>query len=392
MEEMVRLLAEKRLHVAPLVTHRFPIEDGVRAYELITGKGQEPYLGIVLTFGAEAPVTRMVESRSAVVGVGAPAIGVLGAGDYAGKVLLPIIAASRAELAGIASPSGLRAQAYAKKFGFRFSASEENQVLEDSRTGAVVVLTRHDLHARQVIAALSRGKHVFVEKPLCLDEDELARIIEARRAAGDRLVEVGFNRRHAPYTRALLEFFSGVAAPRTVAIRVNAGPLPPDHWLLDPKTGGGRLVGEGCHFIDWAGRVVGESAVEADCRPLGPLPGEQDWLLRLRYPGGSVAEILYTSQAAPTLGKERYEVHSGGRSAVLEDFRILRLYGAGRRRSRRSWLRADKGQRAQWAAFLSAVKGDGPPPTPWEDTVGTMRTVFAARASLRQGRVTEVQA
>ena len=105
-----------------------------------------------------------------------------------------------------------------------------------------------------------------------------------------------------------------------------------------------------------------------------------------------MAEILYTSQAAPTLGKERYEVHSGGRSAVLEDFRILRLYATGRRRSRRSWLRADKGQRAQWAAFLSAVKGDGPPPTPWEDTVGTMRTVFAARASLRQGRVTEVQA
>jgi len=179
--------------------------------------------------------------------------------------------------------------------------------------------------------------------------------------------------------------FAGLSGPLSLSIRINAGTLPPGHWILDPAEGGGRLLGEGCHFIDWAGAIVGSAPSVVDCRPIGRKAGEQDWSLRLSYPDGSVADILYVSDGADGAGKERFEVHGGGRSAVLEDFRILRLHAFGTK-TLRAWLRSDKGHAAQWRAFCGAVEKGGPSPVPWKEILGTMRAVFSARRSLQSGR------
>lgn len=386
MEEVVRLMANGALRLEPMLTHRLSLADWSKVQPLIQGKSGERCLGVVLGYGADAPLAKKVVLDGAPASPGKLRAGVLGAGAFASAVMLPILRRSGAELRGIAGASGARAAAAARRFGFAFAASEAAEVLADKDATAVLILTRHNLHAEQTSAALAAGKHVFVEKPLCMSLEELESIERAKSGAPGKLVAVGFNRRFAPFTRAIQEHFHEAAGPKLVSIRVNAGRLPEGHWILDPAEGGGRLIGEGCHFIDWANAVIGETPESADCRPLGRAPGEQDWTLRLAYPGGSLAEIVYLSDGAGALGKERYEVHGGGRSAVLEDFRSLRLYSSGASRAKRSWLRSDKGHAALWQAFCAAVESGGPVPIPWDAIQGTMRAVFAARKSLGSGR------
>jgi len=173
-------------------------------------------------------------------------------------------------------------------------------------------------------------------------------------------------------------------------IRVNVGALPAEHWLLDPEQGGGCLVGEGCHFIDWANFVLGAAPVSADARSIGAKKGDQDWSLRLTYADGSIADILYTSGGHPKLGKERYEVHGGGVSAVIEDFRTLEVFAEGRQEGGRAWLKTDKGHAAEWNAFHEAAEMGGKSPIAWPEIRATMLSVFAAKESLRSGLPTRI--
>lgn len=385
LEEILRLMSLGSVRCAPMITHRYPLEEAQKAYRLIMEKGGEPFLGVALSYGDAPSVEKRVDiPKSAEPLRSGLSLGVLGAGTFATAVMLPLIKRSGTRLRGIACPSGTKAQAAAERYGFAFASSDEKAVLEDKEAAAVAIFTRHRLHARQVLAALAAGKHVFVEKPLCLEPADLDAIGEARSKAG-LVLSVGFNRRFAPYTLALKEHFAGLSGPLSLSIRINAGTLPPGHWILDPAEGGGRLLGEGCHFIDWAGAIVGSAPSVVDCRPIGRKAGEQDWSLRLSYPDGSVADILYVSDGADGAGKERFEVHGGGRSAVLEDFRILRLHAFGTK-TLRAWLRSDKGHAAQWRAFCGAVEKGGPSPVPWKEILGTMRAVFSARRSLQSGR------
>lgn len=388
LEAVIRLMASGALRIKPLITHRIPIEEGPRAYELISGGAGDPFLGVVLTYPRDSvPVKKVFcgseRGRSSGEKAG---IGVLGAGNFAASVMLPIIRRSGVSLRGIASASGVRAQTAAERYGFVFAASDEREILSDAGTNAVVILTRHHLHAEQIRAALEQGKHVFVEKPLCLSREEMESISKAKEKADNSLLTVGFNRRFAPYTLKIKEFFGATAGPKIVRVRVAAGELPDEHWLLDPSQGGGRVLGEGCHFIDWANFVIGLIPLEADCRPLGHKPGEQDWALRLTYPDGSLAEVLYLSQDSSGIGKERYEVFAAGRSAVLEDFNLLKLFSSHGKRVFRSWFCSDKGHKAFWAAFLNSIREGKPSPISWNETLATMEAVFATRESLKNGR------
>lgn len=382
MAEFVRLLSSGALGLGPIITHRLPIASGADAYALISG-GDRGALGVVLEYPENASATAKVDLRAEASAKPGEGVGVLGAGAFAAGVMLPAIKASGASLRGIASPSGTRAKSAAERFGFAFAASKAEEVLGDAGTSTVVILTRHDLHAEQVCAALAAGKNVFVEKPLCLSDAELERIEAARRGAKG-ILAVGFNRRFAPMTEKLKAAFKGVAGPKAVQIRVNAGALPPGHWAADPAQGG-RLIGEGCHFIDWANFVIGAAPVSADALPLGRKPGEQDWVLRLLYSDGSAADILYTSEGDAALGKERYEVHGGGVSAVIEDFRRLSVCRGGKERASRDWTSADKGHARQWNAFFAAVRSGGPAPVSWDEVALTTRAALAARESLRLG-------
>ena len=385
-EEFLRLAASGAVKTAPLITHRLPIDRAVEAYGIISNGQAEASLGVVLTYGEAASAKRVAAHAPENAAPGNGGVGVIGAGQFATGVMLPIIKRSGASLRGIASASGTKAKAAADRFGFAFAAAKTEEVLTDDGTSAVVILTRHSEHAAQVCAALASGKNVFVEKPLCLDREELSRVGSAARAA-KKILAVGFNRRFAPFTRELKAALP--QGPKAVQIRVNAGSLPSDHWLLDPAEGG-RLLGEGCHFVDWANFTVGAPPETAHARAIGTQAGEQDWSLRLTYGDGSVADILYVSTGDGGAGKERYEVHAGGTSAILEDYRRLTIWCGGGKTQRRAWLKADKGHKAHWTAFWSAVRAGSPAPVALDEILASMRATLAARESLRSGRAERV--
>ncbi len=399
MEAFVELLACGKVDVRPLITHRFPIEQAPAAYELITGKQKEAFIGVLLTYPQQAGedgLERVVRLESP-GGKGQPveacALGVLGAGNFATAVMLPALKKTPGvSLVGIASASGLSARHAAGRFGFAYAASEEAKILADPKINTVAILTRHDLHCRQVVAALSAGKHVFCEKPLALNEAELDQIWEALSARGNAssspLLTVGFNRRFAPLARQLHEFLSGRAEPLAAYYRVNAGYIPLNHWTQDPAIGGGRMIGEGCHFVDFLTFLVGmpPCSVTAQGLPDRGRYREDNLVVTYTFPDGSVGTLSYLANGDKAFPKERVEVFSSGRAAVLDDYRSLEMVRDGRRQVVRSRLRQDKGHGAEWLAFAAAIKAGGPPPIPYDQLFGVTRATFAGVTALREGR------
>jgi predicted dehydrogenase len=387
----VELLAARRLSVAPLISHRFDIADAPKAYELITGKTNEAFLGVLLTYPVDAPVTRRVDHAPAVVTpvrTGDIGASVIGAGLFAGATLIPALKnAGGVRLRGIVSAHGLTARTLGQSSGFAFSATSLTEALNDSETDAVFILTRHHLHAEQTIAALDAGKHVFVEKPLCLTPDDLQRVRAAHERRPDRLVMVGFNRRFAPMAQRLAAFLD-TGEPRLLTYRVNAGYLPPDHWTQDPDQGGGRLLGEGCHFLDFANWVQGEAPAQVFARATADAGrySQDNFVVTLAYPSGGLATIVYTANGDKGAGKERIEASSGGRTAVLEDYRSLELHRDGRVERIRERLKSDKGHAEECRAFIEAIRSGGPSPIAFDDLIASTHTAFAALESLSSGQ------
>jgi predicted dehydrogenase len=395
LEAFAGLLASGQVDVHSLISHRFPIEAAPKAYDLITGKTGEKFLGVLLTYPSE--VEEMDLERGRVIALREPdssppapegriALGVLGAGSFANAVLLPAVKGlPQVDLVGIASASGLSAHHAAQRFQFRYAASSEEQVILDPAVNTIAVLTRHNLHARQVIAALEAAKHVFCEKPLALNEAELAEIASAlEKAPGQRLM-VGFNRRFAPLAQRLSRFLEGRPEPLAAHYRVNAGFIPASHWLHDPAQGGGRIIGEGCHFIDFLTFLVGAPPVRVSAHGL-PDAGryrEDNVSLTFTFPDGSLGTVSYLANGDKSFPKERVEVFCAGRVAVLDDYRSLELIQDGRRSTSRSRLRQDKGHRGEWEAFRQAILAGGPPPIPYQHLFGVTRASFAAVEALR---------
>jgi predicted dehydrogenase/threonine dehydrogenase-like Zn-dependent dehydrogenase len=437
LEGFVDLLASGRLDIASLITHRFPIEQASQAYELITGKQHEPFLGVLLTYPvregegvdaaaiASGATVRLIPEAPSVPPVTTPAsvqamlfqrspgkegataakqpkkpvrIGVLGAGNFASAVMLPALKEIPAvELVGIASASGMSAKHAAHRFGFLYATSDEAQILNDPQVDAVAILTRHNLHARQVIAALRARKHVFCEKPLALNKAELEAIQEAliepwnspETSQGDApaLLTTGFNRRFAPMAQQMQAFLAERGEPLAAYYRVNAGFIPASHWTHDTEQGGGRIIGEGCHFIDFLTFLVGSPpiAVTAAGLPDGGRYREDNAVLTFSFPDGSVGVVSYLANGDKAFPKERVEVFSAGRVAVLDDFRSLELVSNGRRKVFHSRLRQDKGHRQEWQAFAAAIRTGGPAPIPYDQLFGVMNATFASVEALRTG-------
>ena len=413
MEAFVDLLASGRLDVHPLITHRFPIEQAPNAYRLITGKTSQPFLGVLLTYSPQSEAEPSQEKRQPTAGnteattpmsstsAEVCRLGVLGAGSFANAVLLPAVrATSGIELVGIASASGMSAQHAARRFGFRYASSNEAEIIHDPQVNTVAVLTRHDLHARQVLAALSAGKHVFCEKPLALTETELQEIEAVLHNPNGRpaqaghddtpagpLLTVGFNRRFAPMTQRLRSFLSDRKEPFMALYRVNAGYLTLSHWLHDLQIGGGRIIGEGCHFIDLLTFLAGEAPISVTAHAL-PDRGryrEDNVVMNFAFPDGSIGTIAYLANGNKAYSKERLEVFCAGRVGVLDDFRSLSLLQDGRKQVLRSRLRQDKGHRAEWQAFASAITDSAPAPIPYRHLFAVTRATYAAVEALRTG-------
>jgi predicted dehydrogenase/threonine dehydrogenase-like Zn-dependent dehydrogenase len=409
MEAFLQLLADAKVDVGALITHRFTIDQAQSAYDLILGKSQVAFLGVLITYpelaGETQPIAIEPASTGRVTAIDATksvAIGLLGPGNFATSTLLPAIKrVGGSTLVGVCAANGSHADHTAKKFGFHYSATDEDRLIEDAAINTVVVATRHHLHARQVLAALKAGKHVFCEKPLCLNEAELrdiARVFEDRQLENEQLpgkpvLMVGFNRRFAPLALRLKSFLRGIHEPLALHYRVNAGFIPADHWLNDPEQGGGRVIGEVCHFVDFLTYLVGAPPIEVQAQSLAN-PGKysnDNVICALRFADGSQGTISYLANGDKSYSKERIEVFGGGAVAVLEDFRRLELVGQGRKQVFRSLLRQDKGHRGVWQAFVDALRAGGDSPLPLAEIATTMLATFALEESRSTGQPVSVR-
>jgi predicted dehydrogenase/threonine dehydrogenase-like Zn-dependent dehydrogenase len=398
LQSFVDLMGSGKVDVRPLISHRFKIDDAAQAYDLITGKGDEPFLGVLLTYPAEAAGEKvtLVPNPTAIRQplAGQPGLGVLGAGNYASASFLPNIAkVGNVTRMGIVSATGASARHAAQKYGFAYASSSAEDLLKDPKVDIIAILTRHNQHAQQVVDALQRGKHVFCEKPLALNEEQLKLVADALQADQSPLLTVGFNRRFAPFIVQLHQFLSARNEPLVAHYRVNAGYLPLNHWNQDPAIGGGRIVGEGCHFVDVLTYLVGALPVSVAAQAL-PDQGrynQDNVVITLTYPDGSLATIDYLANGDKSFPKEYLDVFCGGKVAVLDDYRRLELTANGNRKTFVNRWQQDKGHRAALEAFIAAVRTGGQPPIPYADIWGVTRTTFAIMEALRTDAPVKLQ-
>jgi predicted dehydrogenase/threonine dehydrogenase-like Zn-dependent dehydrogenase len=428
MEAFLDLLASKQVEVKALITHRFSIEEAPAAYELITGKTKEPFLGVVLKYAEEPltengggmentinplrtkpPILRSANNLESHHNVKQSVrLGVLGAGKFASVVMFPILRRMRGiDLVGIVSASGVSAQHAAQRFGFRYATSDPDRILNDPDIDAIAILTPHNLHALQVMAALKADKHVFCEKPLAIynpDLDDIEAHLVKMSQAGVKeattetkdltldspILTVGFNRRFAPLMMQLAGFLAGRREPLVAHYRVNAGYIPLNHWLHDPQLGGGRIIGEGCHFIDTLTFLVGAPPISVTALALPNLGrySEDNVVLSYAFADGSLGTLTYLANGDKAFPKERLEVFCEGRAAALDDFRALELVNNGQHRVIHSRLHQDKGHRGEWETFIETILTAGQPPIPYDQLVGVTRASFASMQAIRSGGTT----
>ncbi len=382
------LVANEKVHLAPLITHRFPVESAEEAYQLISEGSGEPALGVLLTYGDEAPKMRRLVLSDRTRSDSVVRLGALGAGNFARNVTFPVLKGMReVEFVGLATGAGVSAADTGTRYGFAYATTEASEVVQDEAVNTVAVLTRHHLHAEQVVQALSAGKHVFCEKPLAITPEGLSSVVEALETA-EGLMTVGFNRRFSPHGLQMREFLSSVDSPRSIHYRVNAGPLPSDHWVNDPAQGGGRIIGEVCHFIDYLVFLTGSLPERLMAQGIR---GEQNDTVHItiRFRNGSMGSISYIAIGDRSFPKERVEAFGGGKVAVLDDYRSLELLSGGK--SRRTSSRQDKGHSAVWSAFSKAIRQGGPPPIPYHEIVGVTQATFAVHDSLQSGEEVEFE-
>lgn len=389
-QAVLQLMDSGRLDVRPLISHRFGFDRAAAAYDLLADRAQ-PSLGILLEYKDEANAPAIVRKLS----LHAPASGLLlsrptvafiGAGNYAGRVLIPAFRASGARLFAVATANGINAARYARRYGFELASTDADEVLGTPDVDIVVIATRHDTHAQFVQRALAAGKHVFVEKPLALNDSEIDAIeAELRNPAQQytRMLTIGFNRRFAPLAVRMKGLLGAVREPKSFIVTVNAGAAPVGHWTVG-AAGGGRIIGEACHFIDLLRYFAGYPIVNSVTRRTGgdKRPADPSVCVTLTFADGSLGTIHYLTDGHASYPKERVEAFAGGRVLQLDNFRRLRAYGWPGFRSQRLW-RQDKGQNACASAFVGAIKTGAAPPIPLDEILEVSRATVAVSEAAR---------
>lgn len=394
-EAVLNLMADGKIDVNPLISHRFDFEDAEKAYDLIAS-GNQPYTGVVLKYDTSklhgVPPVSIIDRRLK-TGQGkqgketAVSAGFIGAGNFTGQILLPNLAETGAELIGISSEKGVSAANLGKKYGFGLIATDADALLEDSDINTLFITTRHDSHAGYVVKSIEAGKHVFVEKPLCLAVEELEKIVAAFRSAGESggpkpIVMVGFNRRFSPHAVKMKELLGSLKQmPMSMILTVNAGSIPADHWAHDPVAGGGRIVGEACHFIDLA-RFFAGSPISSGRISRLKSQTKDTASIHLEFENGSLATVHYFANGNKRFPKERVEIFCGGRILQLDNYKTLRGYGWKNFKKMRL-LRQDKGHAGELDALVESVKGGRPSPIPFEEIVEVTKMTLELAATCR---------
>ena len=356
-EAILDMMADGRIDMKPLISHRYKLDDACDAYELISSGNP---LGVLLEYDvAEQEATQQVvelnpSANLAASGARPASIGFIGAGNYASSVLVPAFAATGARLKSIASATGVSSVHVGKKNGIEEATTDTNGLISDPDVDALVISTRHNSHAKQVCAGLKESKHIFVEKPLVLTRDELTEVTEVYNGLEKKpLLMVGFNRRYAPHVIKIKQLLSSKSSPISMVMTVNAGFIPADHWVHDPASGGGRIIGEACHFVDLL-RFLADASIESVNAVAMDSQCNDSVSIQLRFKNGSIGVVNYLANGSKSLAKERLEVFCNGAVLQLDNFRALRGYGWSGFKSDKLW-RQDKGQKTCTKAFVDAI-------------------------------------
>jgi len=394
LEAVLDMMASGRLDVKPLISHRFSLDQTEAAYAVVGGA--EPSMGILLEYPtvleksdavARAATVQLIANVHAKTGVAknnAPSVAFVGSGNYATGVLIPAFKDAGAHLATVASSAGVSGVHAGKKFGFDETTTDTASLFNNRKVDALVITTRHDSHAGFVLQALTADKHVFVEKPLCLTLGELAQIEGEmdRRAslAMTPIVMVGFNRRFAPQVQKISSLLKGVTGPKSFVMTVNAGTIAAEHWTQDPEVGGGRIIGEACHFIDLLRFMAGSRIASHHVTKMDSQSGDSV-TISLRFEDGSMGVVHYLANGSKAFPKERLEVFAAGRVLQLDNFRKLKGFGWPGF-SRMNLWRQDKGQKACAVAFIKAIAQGGPAPIPFDEIVEVARVSIEVAAAV----------
>lgn len=398
------LLGQGRIEVASLVTHHFELERARDAYSLVVREREEHYLAILLDYLAlQEPgdnVPRTVRTWSSGTASAKPCLrlGILGAGNFAKTMLLPAFARQQGvSIERVCTASGISAAYVAKRFAASSATADPNEIFEAADIDAVVIATRHDSHAEYVLSALRHGKAVFVEKPLATSLEDLEAIREIHETLVDDgmnpFLAVGYNRRFSPLAGALRDAFAERKAPLSMLYRVNAGHVPATEWIQDATIGGGRVIGECCHFVDFLTYLVGVpcSAVTASAARLDDAPIPDVMTLLLEFPDGSIGTVQFLSTGSRDLPKEYLEVHGGGLSASLDDFKRLKFFGGSRHRGQWRFFQA-KGIREEAEAFVTSVRAGNPSPIPFDQIYAVSKATLLASTSAANGQRIPIRA
>lgn len=391
-ESILDLIAQKKLDVASLISHRFPIKEAAAAYDLITGKVKEKYLGVVITY-PERPeaerAMRTIYNTSLPASTGSVAIGFIGAGTFAEQHLIPHFKTFGASLQGVANSRPVSAMSAGKKFGFGFHSTDPNEVLADDSINTICIATRHDSHSRYIVEALQNYKHIFVEKPLAVTEEQVEQVRTAYEEAVKHYTPtfmVGFNRRFSAPFRDMKAFFANRKEPFAITYRVNALALPPDFWIYDEKQGG-RIIGEACHFIDCMQFLTEAHPTQvfaSAIRSTNTKVENSDTInATLAYSDGSVCNLLYAANGDAALPREYCEIYCEGKSAVMTNFREVAFYSQAKKRVKK--YDGGMGHREEVEHFVNSIKGKAPSRISFEAAYYTTLATIRIMGSLAEG-------
>jgi len=384
-ESVLDLMASGKLNIKPLISHRFEFEKAKDAYELISNKN-ESYLGIILNYKSDEQVqkdqTVVIKKQKFQQGnrsPGSPVIGMIGAGNFTGRTLLPALKKTNAVLKTIVSNAGVTGTHLGKKFGFSKSSTDADQVFNDPEINTIFITTRHNTHADFVLKALKNGKNIFVEKPLCLTLEELGEIRNVctsliNKSSPAPLLMTGFNRRFAPHIIKMKELLNTSPEPKSLIMTVNAGFIPKDSWIQDRNVGGGRIIGEACHFFDLLRFLIGHPVTGSHISQTSIDTGDTS-SIQLSFSDGSIGTIHYFSNGNKSFPKERLEAFCSGKVIQLDDFRKMRGYGWKSFSTMNLW-KQDKGHNREIASFINAVTNNLDNPIPADEIFEVMETTI----------------
>jgi len=414
MEEFLYQISKGNVDVNKLITHRFKIDDALKAYEMIL-KGKEPFLGVIIQYPYKQGLKDNVRSTNIVnvkykTNVGKknnhinkiltsksiPCIGSIGAGLFATGTILPILKKIKnVRLKAVVTATGYKAQHVARKFGFEYFTTDYKEILNDKDINLVFIMTRHGSHAHFIVEVLKTGKHIFVEKPLCINMKQLQEIMMNFYAVGNELTKpilfVGFNRRFSPFASWIKSKFKQIKEPISVHITINAGYVPPNHWSHDPIDGGGRIIGEVCHFVDLIQYFTNSFPVEIFAHNLDSRGYKEsdNVSITLKMQNGSIASILYIASGDKRYTRERAEIFGGGAVGIIENFKKAEFFYKGSKNKIKRWLGVDRGHKKEMEVLLSAVR-EGKSPVSFKEYIYTTLATFAIERSLKESRIIKI--